>query len=215
MGNYLYCFIVGRVLLDILYILDEVGELLIYIYFDDKNIDIYIFFYIAEGVVISKLSFFGIYFIASLFSITQPFKHHEFIKFYCFVITMINFLIMNAGIVTNSSFPIVGVPIAGMFVIIFSLASQNKYQEEIKKLSPLTNPLNQNQFGYPTTNGYINNNPAGTALYPSSDDMMNQKPVTNVYNPNEINNIYPTAEDTKIDKPSDNNECIPPPAYDN
>ena len=198
-----------------IYILDEVGELLIYIYFDDKNIDIYIFFYIAEGVVISKIAFFGIYFIASLFSITKPFKHHEFIKFYCIVITMINFIIMNGGIVASSRFPI-QVPFAGLFVVILSLTSQNKYQEEIKKLSPpLTNPLIENQFGYQTTNGYINNNPAGTALYPSSDDMMNQKPVTNVYNPNTINNIYPTAEDTKIDKPSDNNQCIPPPAYDN
>ena len=212
MSNYLYCYIVGRVLLDILYILDEVGELLIYIYFDDKNIDIYIFFYIAEGVVISKIAFFGIYFIASLFSITKPFKHHEFIKFYCIVITMINFIIMNGGIVASSRFPI-QVPIAGLFVIILSLTSQ-KYQEAIKKLSPpLTNPLIENQFGYQTTNGYINSNP--TALYPSADDMMNQKPVTNVYNPNTINNIYPTAENTKIDKPSDNNQCIPPPAYDN
>ena len=214
MGNCLYCFIVGRVLLDILYILVEVGELLIYIYFNDKNINSYLFFYIAEGVVISKIALFGIYFIASLFSITKPFKHHEFIKFYCIVITMINFIIMNGGIVASSRFPIVGVPIAGLFVIILSLSSQNKYQEEIKKLSPpLTNPLIENQFGYQTTNGYINSNP--TALYPSADDMMNQKPDTNVYNPNTINNIYPTAEDTKIDKPSDNNQCIPPPAYDN
>ena len=96
---------------------------------------------------------------------------------------------MNEGIVASSRFPIVGVPIAGLFVIILSLSSQNKYQEEIKKLSPpLTNPLIKNQFGYQTTNGYINSNP--TALYPSADDMMNQKPVTNVYNPNTINNIY-------------------------
>ena len=180
-----------------------IGELLVFIYFDSEKIVNYICFYCAEAICVSKI----IVNIANIvISIKDTTKINllTFLKVYCFAISFLSIFLSYEAIVFNSSFSIFIVPFIGMVSVFFSIIShhleQSSQNTEEDKLINDNNTPNV----YQGTTGYTNNSNEDK-LFPSVEDVMNQKP-------SEIHNNE--TENENVNKPG---ECynIPPPADDN
>ena len=197
MGVFLYCYIVERVLLDILYLGDISWEIYLYLNINKNGINFYALFYIAEILAFSKAICFLIYCIGCLFNFLRPSDKILLVKGCIFIISIINFFFIMFGLKQEGNLFMFVVPFIGAFFIFISLMSQTKYNDTIDGLSKDKAPLTDNQN---------TNNDMTTKLYP--DDTMNQKPVDNEYNANTI-----TVESTSEDK--HNNDNIPPPAFIN
>ena len=85
-------FLVLDIFIDMIYIAIIGLELYFYITFDEDYIDIYFFFYIAEGVVISKILVMLFYIIGLM--ITKS-TYINIGKLYCFIISIVNVIIFT------------------------------------------------------------------------------------------------------------------------
>ena len=189
---------------DFFSILFFIGELLVFIYFDSEKIVSYKCFYFAEGICVSKI-------ITNIANIVIAIKYATqtnlltFLKVYSFAISFLGIYLSYEAIVYNSSLSIFLVPFVGMVSVFFSLFSQNAEQKQ-KQNTEDDKLINENNtpYVYQGTTGYTNNSNEDK-LFPSVEDVMNQKP-------SEINNSETESEN--VNKPG---ECynIPPPADDN
>lgn len=189
--------------IDIVYLAIIGLELYFYIIFDEDNIDSFFFFYIAEGVVISKILGILIYIIGVL--ITKS-TYVNIGKIYCFIISIVNALICDAAIVKNSSWQLFLLPFGGMFVIFGSFYAMSKHDEEKNFWEQA--PANQQQPLVPYPNDI-------EKLYPSIEETQNnyymQKPFIVPINQNPVMNLYPSAEETQKEE----NDNMPPPTINN
>ena len=162
-------FLVLDIFIDMIYIAIIGLELYFYITFDEDYIDIYFFFYIAEGVVISKILAMLFYIIGLM--ITKS-TYINIGKLYCFIISIVNVIICYAGIAKNSSWQLFVLPFGGMFVIFGS------FYNDIEKLYPsMKDTMNQNQQNYNYMQkpyAPMNQNPVMN-LYPSAEETQGVK----------------------------------------
>ena len=157
-------FLVLDIFIDMIYIAIIGLELYFYITFDEDYIDIYFFFYIAEGVVISKILAMLFYIIGLM--ITKS-TYINIGKLYCFIISIVNVIICYAGIAKNSSWQLFVLPFGGMFVIFGSFYAMAKQDEEKENKEKALANQQQPFVTSPNPNDI-------EKLYPSMEDTMNQ-----------------------------------------
>lgn len=177
-----------------------------YIRIENIRIVSYKYYYIGEGIIISELSSYVIYFIITLINrnlIIVP----RLLQLYCFVMSLINLRIISNGVGNYNvlffflfSFVGIGFLISSLFCQVIYEKNQSKAEE-----SKLIQSDDKGKNGYSKISDIIN-------LYPSSDDGNNQK--TSEGNMDGVYTIEPSTEKEIINKPSDN-DILPPLAYEN